>query len=287
MYTYNYKPYPSSSYSYNDIYFPMMEHPLNTSYMPTGFTTQGFNNDMRDDYNTTFNNPYFDNYPYSQIRQDNHISSNQRPYGMSSQPFSFQDRSHDNPFYLDNEHYFSSQLLYDFDTHYRKASFTSSVVDTSSDTMPTKTISFDENNLLSTPTPTPTPPSTSTTNETPKLTTTSYKEYTPSILTNHTEKQTFPATSLDPVKSTPTPATKLQPSSITSSIPNESTIRKRNDSENTAIPQPKLTRSSIDKSSSYSMDMSFNQEKFRNFRDDHFESFMCNFSNKPFNDDGF
>lgn len=277
MYHFGYKPYSPSPYSYNDIYFPMMEHPLNTSYMPTNFTTQGFNNDMRDDYNTTYNNPYFDNYPYSQIRQDNHVSSSQRPYGMSSQPFSLHDHSHDNPYYLDNEHYFSSSL-YDFDTSYRKTSFTSSVADTSSDAIPTKTIPFDEKSLLSVPTSTTTT-TTTTANDTSKVSTTSYKEFTPSILTNHPEKQSFSSTSLETMKST----TKLQPSSI----PSESTIRKRNENENTTIPQSKLTRSSIDQSSSYSMDMSFNQEKFRNFRDDHFESFMCNFSNKPFNDDGF
>lgn len=269
MYHVGYKPYSPSPYSYNDIYFPMMEHPLNTSYVPTNFTTQGFNNDMRDDYNTTYNNPYFDNYPYSQIRQDNHVSSSQRPYGMSSQPFSLHDHSHDNPYYLDNEHYFSSSL-YDFDTLYRKTSFTSSVADTSSDAIPTKTIPFDEKSLLSVPTSTTTT-TTTTANDTSKVSTTSYKEFTPSILTNHPEKQSFSSTSLETMKS----------------IPSESTIRKRNENENTTIPQSELTRSSIDQSSSYSMDMSFNQEKFRNFRDDHFESFMCNFSNKPFNDDGF
>lgn len=113
-----YTPPPSNSVYYsNDIFFPIGNHPLYTPYSPTVFTTQEMGTDIHDNYNTTFNNPHFDNFPYSQIRQEP-AHSLQHDFDLKSNQYSLQDQYYDNQYFLDNEHYFpssSSQFFTEFD----------------------------------------------------------------------------------------------------------------------------------------------------------------------------
>lgn len=171
-------PQSNNVYYSNDIFFPIGNHPLYTPYSPTGFTTQGMGNDIHDDYNTTFNNPHFDNFPYSQIRQEPSHSL-QRECDLKSNQYSLQDRFFDNQYFLDNEHYFpssSSQFFTDFDNQlFSNRGFASDQKENHSESSRSSLVNADEKSV--------TPPK-----DVSRLGSSGYKEFFPSATPRSTER---------------------------------------------------------------------------------------------------
>lgn len=95
----------------NDIFFPVGNHPLYTPFSSSPYTNQqDIANDIRDQYNTTLNNPHLDKYPYSQLGQSSKMGSKALNYQDSL--YSLNESFFNDQYALDNENYFTSDFRF-------------------------------------------------------------------------------------------------------------------------------------------------------------------------------